>query len=226
MVDKLYFYLKNMEEKFLLFHNPKCACTTLKGWAYSVKYPESTEWKDETIRCAIWMDELVELGKDDEFKRILVVRNPIHRFVSSLNSPVIFDFIGEYYGKERISIFLDYLINIRDRELLPDIHLQPQFIDHQEFFTHIIRLEDAPLIPTLNSIVGVDCLNISHNITSLKFENPKYFTREGVDWGYNVNKDFDYTKIEKVTVEDLTEKHIKIIKELYRKDFNYYPEEL
>jgi hypothetical protein len=225
-VDKLYYYLKNLDKKFLLFHNPRCACTTLKAWAHAAKYTELPEWRDETIICATWINELIGFENNKEFKKILVVRNPINRFISFLNFSVTFEFIGDYYGKERIDLFLDYLENIKMEGLLPDIHYQPQFIDRPGFFTHIIKLEDFQLIKVLNLITGSNVQeDLMINKTSMKFNYPDEFKYEGRELGY-CKKEFDYSKIELITRKDLTEEQTKRIKELYKKDFYYYPEEL
>ncbi len=168
-------------KNFILYSSPRCAVTSLHEWFKTFRPLKS--------------------------KIIIVVRNPINRFASTLNHPLIFKYIGNEYSKKRIDMLLTYL---EKNGIGVNEHFQLQSDKPASYFTHIIRMEDGNIINKLNQITNSTSEDFLLNSAQDKLDNPD-------------NYDFDYSKIEIITPSDFNDKHLARIRSLYKSDFeNFY----
>jgi len=216
---KLYFYLQNPDMKYLVFHNPRCACTTVKQWHSRVIHPTLTDTFVDHTKIKYSIDHLEE---HPDWKRILVVRDPVDRLVSVMNHSIVSNYIqgwNELPKAERIERFIE-LIDNGGRVLDP--HFQQQYIHRPGFFTDIVRIEDGNLIERLNELTGAVVPDIHANVTAEKRDIADSLLHEGARHGYNKKRAFDYAKFELMTRADLNDKHLGVIWREYYNDFSYY----
>jgi len=200
--------------KQVLFWNPRCGLSTLREWCSRVtkeKIPLTPE------------GPYAKVGEGKE--NILIVRDPIDRFVSILNHPLVFHYLGPAMGIGRIELFLDLLekngLNFNDHLRLqcrlqdkPGVH---ETEDISSFFTHIIRLEDGNLIEKVNKLTRNTISDIWENTRDKKL---KHFI------AYNPGKyPYKFTDMDMITEDILNEERIERIKKLYHWDYiHFYPE--
>jgi len=149
-----------------------------------------------------WFEQARQVEKD---LKIIVVRNPINRFVSVLNHPLIFDYIDTDYSMGRIDKLLDYLEN----NGMDNGHFLPQSNQPKAYFTNIVRVEGGDLIKQLNEITGIRTEDYFLNSIEDKLSNPN-------------NYEFDYRQLDIIKPEHLTKQQESRIRELYKSDFTEF----
>lgn len=231
------YYLEDKKREFILFWSPRVACTSMKFWFRDLTGEELPLNNNE-------QQGTYEKLHDNDFKKIIVVRNPIGRFVSILNHTVIYGNIEDriphpkedadwsfvkYKGKDRIDPLLDY---IEENGLLSNHHFELQCFSHDnpkghtytnigKLMTHVVKIEDnLPIIPKKNKN------NDEKVFPSVIPELNRIVGADVIDWTINTGRDardlFAKKGIEYVTIDDLTEEQIKRIKKLYYYDFKYF----
>lgn len=200
------YYLEDKKRKFIIFWSARVACTSLKEW-----FKKLGGENEKTAYMTISKMKCTDKILNSKLKKIVVVRDPVKRFVSILNH---YSLIGLYIHdktKGRIEKLLRLLekkgttINHHfelqcyvhdDWEYGDELHKRENFIG---YFDEILKLEDGPLIPRLNSLLGLSTPDVVVNTTARN-----NLAIEGV---------------EIVTVDDLTVDHIKRIQNLYYYDY-------
>ncbi len=236
------YYLEDKERKFILFWSARVACTSMRFWFCDLTDTKAQEGLGGQMAT-------FEKMHDTDSKRIIVVRNPISRFVSILNHTIIYAYIEgriphphddkewsfvKYKGADRIDPFLDYLERdgLRTNHhfelqcLSPDRPDWHKHNDVSKMMTHIIKVEDY--LP----IIELKCKNNPEKkFPSVIPELNRIVGSDVIDWTINTGRDardlFIKKGIEYVTINDLTDTHIERIKKLYHYDFkHFYPNEL
>ena len=200
-----------------IFFNPRCALSTIREWGIGIRKKGIPSIFDAAPSIFDWP---YKMALTTEREKVLVIRNPTERFISILNHVVVFECVNNLDTKARVPLFLDVLekdgLNFNDH-----LRLQCRFQDNSElykvenpskYFDHILRLEDGNLIERLNTLTGYLSEDIYVNTTQEKIDYPEnYF--------------YDYTKMEFITKEDITEEMLQRIKKLYYYDYkHFYPE--
>lgn len=198
----------------ILYWNPRCALSTLRKWSSIVTNKTIPQTQS---------DPYVKLNEGKN--NILVVRDPVDRFISILNHPLVFHYLGPAGGRGRIELFLDLLekngLNFNDHLRL-QCYLQDKPEAHKEediasYFTEIIRLEDGDLIPTLNEITENRTPNIRENTRDKKL---KHFIAKNPD-----KFPYRFANMDLITKDILNKERIERIKKLYHWDYiHFYPE--
>ena len=198
------YYLKDDKRKIILFWNPRCACMSLKHWFHELTgtdMPPDTNEQKATY----------EMMRQDGHKKIIVVRDPIKRFVSICNHLIIYDYISEELkGIERVDALLDFIekngTNSNHHFELqclshdnPDAHLNEDVAGR---FAHIIKIEDGNIISELNKIVGTKTEDYQINI------------------GTHFNRLFDEMGIMRIT--HLTKEQEERVKKIYSQDYKHF----
>ena len=201
------YYLDDPKRKFTLFINYRVASRSLEAWFHSLGHDEPLPHRLN--------DSYAKLQEDT--RKIIVVRDPIDRFVSMLNHPSAFGYDPvKYVNKNKVEEFLTFL---ESGESKADAHFDLQSrcadsenIDMRGLFTDIVRIEDGSPTEQLNKLLGVEGDTARVNVTAEKVLLP-------------INKHgFDYTLSGTVSKDDLTSEQINRIKGVFKQDFlNFYP---
>ncbi len=231
------YYLEDKERKFILFWSPRVACMSLKYWFHGLT---ETEMPPSTAGQKVTCEKMQRL----DCKKIIVVRNPIDRFVSILNHTIIYRYIEgripdphkdanwgfvKHKGRNRIDPLLDY---IEKNGVLSDHHFELQCFSHDnpkyhidtnvsKMMTHVVKIED-----NLPAIGKKSKNNPEKLFPSVIPELNRIVGTESVDWTINTGKDartlFSARGIEYLEKADLTGEQINRIKKLYHYDFLYF----
>jgi len=212
------FYLICNITKTILFWNARCACTTVKCF-----YIDNNKiLRKSNVNChnvagyRMLTSNSLHYIMNLNYKKILICRNPIYRFVAGLyhpgvcvqgaqpiNSTHTLDFI-----EKQIEITLETLENSKNKTLIEQ-HFCPQLINKSDenffnnrnpydIFDHIIKIEHGNLIEMLNQICGTH--------TAIPKEN------------MNINNSKNKNMV-------LKNKYVKRLLKIYNNDFKWlYPE--
>jgi hypothetical protein len=183
--------LINGNRKFILYWNARCACTSLKNWFYFVDRDtyshvalingNGVSLPSNRVHMVVPYIEIpFKISNDENLKdyvSILVTRNPVDRLVSVLNHSVLEVLGVTNLNKHKIERMEDLLRFLEERDMDSNIehhlNLQCLFPDNhnchkgpiRDRFNHILRIEDGPVIPRINQILGTNVPDFRENIS-------------------------------------------------------------
>ena len=211
MYSKIY---ADTENKYIIMVNHKCGFMSLNTCLTDKNLVNNFDTvKDNSI-----FKSFIEANNMDEYKKILIVREPIQRACSYYNQFVFTRFHGhpifnklrrvmgnDYITFERnftgdkpvaFELFCKYLQDIMDNNPMINVHLQPQyklFYDNEE-----------PLF-TLDKIIKQE-----------SFDYEYFKTLTTYDYGHmNKSRSYNYEDF-------LNDNSIALLKEFYKKDYELF----
>ena len=181
--------LINSRRKFILYWNARCACTSLKNWFYFVDKNVTSDvvmingngvvLPSKMIHFVTpYIEEPLRISKEyRDHRSILVTRNPVDRLVSVLNHPVLESMEITNLVKDKNQRLNDLLRFLESKDMNTNVehhlNLQCLFPDNHNMhkgpirgiFDRILRIEDGPVIPRLNDLLGTKVPDFHENIS-------------------------------------------------------------
>lgn len=182
--------LINSKRKFILYWNARCACTSLKNWFYFVDRHSMSNvvmmngngvvLPSKKIHFVVpYIENPFRISKMyKDHTAILVTRNPVDRLVSVLGHPIMETMGITSLSKDKSMRMNDLLEFLEGKDINSNIehHLNMQCLypDNHNYhkgpirgmFNHILRIEDGPIIPRLNQILGTNVPDFRENVSS------------------------------------------------------------
>jgi len=243
----MFYTLINHQYKFIVFWNPKCGCTTLKNWFYKLacaiedkeveksilKNPQRIHRILKINQHSYFVSHSDVLNKYQEYKKLIVTRNPYERVVSYYCNKIInrqshLVLAGKMTNKNCQLHFHDFclLLKKQRKKFSLEHHAKPQFYGlHDIHFDFIIDLKELNnLLPLIHNELGIEndypFLELMGDNASNKKYNP-------TKYDFSLKKKVSHLKPKKFKkiphytyfYDDTSQ---QIILDIYLKDFNHF----
>ena len=195
-----YFNLKSDKLKLIIFYNAKCGCTSLKNFVYNIE--ENTTYKGNNIhnhighfnqnKYFVTIENIYE--KYPNYKKILVFRNPLERIISFYKNKILI-------SKEDNHIDIDSLIMIDNNISFGKFIKLLEIVKPNKFQHHLIPQTTYINKDWIDEIIDLRDLNS--------------FLSKYSDINYCLNKTSKDINLE------ISEETIKIIKDIYKEDYDF-----
>lgn len=218
-----YFIIK--EKKLIICWSSKCGSTTIKHLIlkfYGIILNQSYHNKfNELLSNKKLM--LTDIDNYQEYKIILVIRNPYHRLVSGFYGKYVRENCP-YKNPSNCKCFQDFVnILYHKPNLIDEHHFLPQC--SSETFKMILKKKNDINIIEINQIeIIANYLDLKYDMSDIKNvkENIKIYTNQHIQPAYLLN----YQELREYIIKDYSlfynKEIITIVNKIYSIDFNFF----
>ena len=215
------------EKKLIICWSPKCGSTTIKhlilkyyGIQIDLNETYHKKLKELSVNKKI---ALTDIDNYNEYKIILVIRNPYHRLVSGFYGKYVREG-SPYKNPPNCKCFLDFIhILSHTPDLIDKHHFQPQCSG--DTFKMIFKMKDNINMIEMNQIeIIANELDLKYDIDDIKNmkKNIKIYRNQDIKTAYLLN----YQELRDYVITDYSlfynKEIISIVNKIYSIDFNFF----